>query len=195
MFAVDHILVSDELLDAPFCCNLNACLGGCCVQGDAGAPLEPEERTLLEDILPKVKKYLRPEALQIIEREGVWEEVGEGQYATTCVHGAECVFVMYEGDVAKCAIQRAHQDGVVNFPKPISCHLFPVRIENHGEMDVLNYEQVGLCNPAVKMGRRQGVQLADFLRAALVRKYGESWYSKFSEARETRRVALQTSRA
>lgn len=194
MFAVDHVLVSDELLDAPFCCNLAACLGGCCVQGEAGAPLEPEERAELEEILPVIRKDLRPEALEVIDRDGVWEEVSNGRYATTCVGGDECVFVVYEGEIAKCAIQRAHEDGKVDFPKPVSCHLFPVRIENHGEIDALNYERVGLCNPALKMGKRQGVQLADFLRAALVRKYGESWFSSFREASEKRRDALQPSR-
>lgn len=194
MFAVEHVLVSDEILEAPFCCNLGACLGGCCVQGEAGAPLETEERAELEDILPAVRKYLRPEALEVIERDGVWEEVSDGRYATNCVDGAECVFVMYEGEIAKCAIQRAYEEGKVDFPKPVSCHLFPVRIRNHAEIDVLNYERVGLCNPALKKGNRQGVQLADFLRAALVRKYGESWYSSFREACEKRRDALQPSR-
>lgn len=195
MFAVDDVLVSDDLLDAPFCCNLSACLGGCCVQGESGAPLEPGERAKLEDILPVVRKYLRPEALEVIEHEGVWEELSEGQFATTCVNGAECVFVTYDGPIAKCAIQRTHEEGRIDFPKPISCHLFPVRLENHGEMDAINYEQVGLCSTARKAGRRQGLQLYDFLRAPLIRKYGESWYTKFRDACDARREALQRTEA
>lgn len=191
MFAVDNVLVTDGLLEAPFCCNLSACLGGCCVQGESGAPLEPEERAELEKLFPAVRKYLRPEALEVIERQGVWEELSEDQFATTCVNDAECVFVMYDGPVAKCAIQRAHEEGLVDFPKPISCHLFPVRVENFGEMDALNYEQVGLCNAARKAGRRQGLQLSEFLRAPLIRKYGESWYLKFREACAARREALR----
>jgi hypothetical protein len=189
MFAVDHVLVSEELLDAPFCCNLSACLGGCCVQGDSGAPLEAEERAELEEILPVVRKYLRPEALEVIEEKGVWEEISTGQFATTCVGGAECVFVTYEGPVAKCSIQRAYQEGRVGFPKPISCHLFPVRVENFGDLDALNYERIGMCDAAVRKGRRQGIPLHQFLREPLIRKYGEAWYDKFEDVCEERKSA------
>lgn len=190
MFAVDHILVSDELLDAPFACNLGACLGGCCVQGDAGAPLEPEERAELERVFPKVKKYLRPEALRVIEEEGLWEETQPGRYATTCVGKAECVFVTYEGPIAKCAIQKAYFEGRVDFPKPVSCHLYPIRIQHFGDFDTLNYEQIPLCNPARKQGCRSGMQVVDYLREPLVRKYGKAWYEKFRETVGARREAL-----
>lgn len=195
MFAVDNVLVSDELLDAPFCCNLQACLGGCCVQGESGAPLEANERADLDRILPKIRHTLRPEALEVIDREGPWEELGDGHYATTCVGDAECVFVTYDGSIAKCAIQRAYERGEIDFPKPISCHLFPVRVQNHGQVDALNYERVRLCDTARKMGRRRGIQVADFLKAPLIRKYGELWFTKFREACELRREALQSSRA
>lgn len=193
MFAVDDILVSDDLLDAPFCCNLSACLGACCVKGESGAPLESEERFALEDALPAVRKYLRPEALDVIENQGVWEEVGKHDYATTCVDGAECVFVTYVGRVAKCALQMAHDEGRIDFPKPISCHLFPVRVEKLGETDALNYERVSLCTSAVRMGARRGVQLSDFLRAPLTRKYGSAWYERFREACRERAHDLQRS--
>jgi Fe-S-cluster containining protein len=195
MFVVDHVLVSDSVLDAPFACNLGRCRGACCVQGESGAPLEPEERHMLERVLPKVRKDLRREALAVIDREGVWEEVAPGAYATTCVDEAECVFVIYEGPVAKCAIQQAYREGRVDWPKPISCHLFPIRIERHADTDVLNYEQIGLCTPAVDTGRRQGVQLFDFLRDPLVRKYGTDWYERFRaacvERSETLRDAMR----
>ncbi|HLT47060.1 MAG TPA: DUF3109 family protein [Rubricoccaceae bacterium] len=198
MFAVDHVLVSDAVLDAPFACHLGACLGACCVHGDSGAPLEPEERAALEQVLPVVEADLRPEARATIRREGVWEEVAPGEYATTCVDGRECVFVVYEGPadrpVAKCAIQQAYQAGRVGFEKPISCHLFPIRVQRHGEgadaVEVLNYEQIGLCSPAVRHGRRTGVQLADFLERPLTRRYGPRWYRKFREAVAARRAAL-----
>lgn len=190
MFAVDHILISDEILDAPFSCNLGACLGGCCVQGDAGAPLEPEERAELEQVLPRVREYLRPEALEVIEAQGVWEEVAPGQYATSCVGRAECVFVTYEGPVAKCAIQKAYREGRVGFEKPISCHLYPIRVQKYGEFEALNYEQIPLCDPGRKLGRRNDAQLAGFLRAPLVRKYGEAWYDRFRAACDARREAL-----
>lgn len=188
-----HVLVSDDLVDAPFCCNLSACHGACCVQGDSGAPLEADERSELEAILPAVRPYLRPEALQVIETDGVWEEVGKGEYATSCVDGAECVFVTYDGPVAKCAIQKAHAQGRIDFPKPISCHLFPVRVERLGDVDALNYEHVALCLPAQGMGRRMGVTLSEFLREPLTRKYGNSWYEAFREACDERRELLDSS--
>ncbi len=190
MFAVDDTLISDELLDAPFSCNLGACRGGCCVDGEAGAPLEASERALLEDALPFVRKILTKEAQAVIEENGVWEEVAPGEYATTCVDNRECVFVTYDGPVAKCAIQKAHILGRLAFPKPISCHLFPVRIQNYGDIDLLNYEQVSICDSARKNGRRLRLPLVKYLREPLVRKYGEAWYQKFEKACDERLAAL-----
>ena len=190
MFAVNNILVTDELLDAQFACNLGACLGGCCVQGDSGAPLELDERRELENVFPRVKKYLRQEALDVIEEQGVWEETEPGKYATTCVDNAECVFVFYEGPVAKCAIEKAYLEGRVNFRKPISCHLFPIIAEKFGDVEALNYEQIALCNPAKKHGSKHGIYLINFLREPLVRKYGEDWYKQFRSACKKRRNDL-----
>lgn len=190
MFAVGNVLVTDELLDAPFACHLGVCKGGCCVQGDSGAPLDPDERQELENVLPQVKKYLRPEALAIIEKEGVWEEIEPERYATTCVGNAECVFVTYEGSVAKCAIEKAYFEGKVSFRKPVSCHLYPLRAERFGDVEALNYEQIPLCKPAIKNGAQQNVQLLDFLREPLERKYGEAWYKQFRLACAERRQAL-----
>jgi hypothetical protein len=187
MFAVDDILISNDLLDAEFSCNLGACLGGCCVQGEAGAPLEADERAQLEAVLPRVRKYLSPEALRTIDEKGVWEEIEPEHYVTTCVDNAECVFVMYEGPVAKCAIQKAYQEGRVDFPKPISCHLYPIRVQRYGDIEVLNYEQIALCDPGRKYGARCGVDLADYLREPLIRKYGEAWYEQFQEIRRARK--------
>lgn len=190
MFAVDDILVSDAVLDAPFSCQLGACHGACCVQGAGGAPLELDELPVLEAVLPVVKHELRPEALATIRKKGVWTEETPGNFATTCVDDAECVFVVYEGAVAKCAIQRAYHKGRLDFEKPISCHLFPLRIEEWAGTTVLNYEQIQLCRPAIPHGRRTGVQLADFLRAPLVRRFGEAWYQRFRETCRDRVAAL-----
>lgn len=195
MFAVGDVLVSDELLDAPFSCNLGACKGGCCVQGDSGAPLEPEECAELEKVLPKVRSYLRPEAIRVIEETGVWEEVKPQQYATTCVDGAECVFVTYEGSIAKCAIEKAYGQGKTTFRKPISCHLFPIRAEKFGQIEALNYEQIPLCRPAIKSGRHRNIMVLEFLREPLVRKYGEAWYEQFRVACEERLEAIRMHRS
>ncbi len=190
MFVVGDALISDDVLDAPFACNLGACHGACCVQGDSGAPLEPDERAVLEALVPRVRKYMRPEALKVVKREGIWEEVDPGEYATMCVGSAECVFVTYEGPVAKCAIQKAYQAGRIDFPKPLSCHLFPLRIEQIGEYEVINYKQITMCDSARTFGRRRGVELIDALQEALVRKFGASWFDAFREACKERLQVL-----
>lgn len=202
MFAVDHVLVSDEILDAPFACHLGSCLGACCVVGDRGAPLEPEERADLEAVLPVVERDLRPEARAAIARQGVWEEAEDGSYAVSTVGERECVFVVYERagkagrPIAKCAIQNAYWQRRTGFEKPISCHLFPIRVERHsgGEdaIEVLNYEQIALCRPAVRHGRHTGTALAAFLERPLTRKYGADWYARFRATLAARRDALDS---
>ena len=200
MFAVDHVLVSDALLDAPFACRLGACLGACCVHGDRGAPVEAGERQALEDALPVVEPRLRPQAKAEIARRGVWEGTERDGYHTTTVNDRECVFVVYDGapqagaaarPVAKCALQQAHWAGELAFEKPLSCHLYPVRAETYGDgpdaVDVLNYERIELCRPAVPHGERAGVQLADFLERPLTRKYGAAWVGRFRETLRQRR--------
>ncbi len=194
MFAVDHVLISDTVLDAPFACHLGQCLGGCCVHGDHGAPLEPDEREQLEAAFPVVRHKLRPEALEVIARVGVWTEEEPGKYGTTTVGGRECVFVTYDKTVAKCALQQAFTAGRLDFEKPISCHLYPIRVETHGSGDeaieVLNYEQIDLCKPGIKHGRRTETQLTDFLRKPLTRKYGPNWFARFQATIADRREAL-----
>ncbi len=190
MFAVDHVLVSDAVLDAPFSCHLGSCLGACCVHGDRGAPVEDDERQALEDALPIVEHRLRPEARAEIARRGVWEGK-KGTYHTTTVRNRECVFVTYDGPVAKCSLQQAFWEGKIGFEKPVSCHLYPVRVETYGEgddaTDVLNYETIELCEPAVPHGRRTGMQLVDFLERPLTRKYGAEWVAKFQKTLHQRR--------
>ncbi len=196
MFAVDHVLVSDALLDAPFACHLGSCLGACCVHGDRGAPVEPDERAALDAALPIVQDRLRPEARREIAKRGTWEGTDRDGYHTTTVRGRECVFVVYDRfggrEVAKCALQEAFWEGKVGVEKPISCHLYPIRVERYGEgadaVEVLNYERIDLCAPAVPHGERTGTQLADFLDRPLTRKYGADWVARFHETLRQRRL-------
>ena len=179
MFVVDDVLISDDVVEAAFSCNLSACRGACCVQGASGAPLEESELAEVEAVLESVRPKLRPEALEVIEKEGVWEELARGHYATTCVGDAECVFVKYDGPVSKCAIQEAYFEGKVSFEKPISCHLYPIRVRPLGEFEALNYEQIDICSPGRKHGDQMGIGLAEMLERPLTRKYGEDWYRQF----------------
>lgn len=190
MFVVDNILISDDLVDASFSCNLSACLGACCVRGDSGAPLEPAERKELEKVFPVVRDRLQPDALDVIKSRGVWEKTSTGDFATTCVGTSECVFVRYDGAIAKCSIQEAYMAGKTTFEKPISCHLYPIRITDLGDFDALNYEQIDLCKPAIKMGVKHGMFLSDYLEIPLVRKYGSDWYARFREACTNRRLVF-----
>jgi hypothetical protein len=179
MFAIDHVLVSDDLIDAAFACDLGACHGACCVQGEAGAPLVRSELAGLERVVPSVEHLLTDEARAVIAERGPWEETFPGRLNTTCVPAGPCVFVTYEGPVAKCAIERAFREGRTDVHKPQSCHLYPVRIECYDEMEVLNYEQIPLCVGGRQRGGRLGILLADFLREPLARRYGDDWYARF----------------
>ena len=190
MFVVDDVLISDDVVEAVFSCNLTACRGACCVQGASGAPLEKSELAEVEKALEVVRPKLRPEALEVIEEEGVWEEVAPGYYATTCVGDAECVFVRYDGPVAKCSIQEAFYAGKTDWEKPISCHLYPIRIKQLGEFEALNYEQIDICAPAIPHGKRLGVGLAEMLERPLSRKYGADWYAQFLLMVKERREIL-----
>jgi len=194
MFAVGPTLISDALLGAAFACDLGACHGACCVEGDRGAPLEPEERAELEAALPVVHARLRPEARAVITREGVWEGDDDEGYATTTVGGRECVFVTYRGRVALCALQQAYHEGKLGWEKPLSCHLYPIRIERYGDgpeaVDVLNYERIELCSPAEKHGRKTRAALAHTLARPLTRRYGPDWYARFLATWRERRADL-----
>ena len=190
MFVVDEKLVSDEIATGRFFCNLGACKGACCVQGDSGAPLEVSELPWLEAIVPVTRKYLSTEAADLIDSEGPWEDLGNNKFSTRCVESGECVFVCYEGDVAKCAIQKAHDRGRVDLPKPISCHLFPIRVEDYGTYEVINLEWAAVCEPGRVAGRRTDTDVSHFLQEPLVRKFGQEWYEQLLRACEDRRQAL-----
>lgn len=190
MIPVDDVLVCDDVVDVAFACILEKCKGACCtLPGGTGAPLAPDERARLEAVYPRVRKYLPKTSVRVIEEFGTWEEIGPGLYTTRCVGRRECVFVTFEGDVAKCAIQKAYQKGEVDWPKPISCHLFPLRAATHGDQEVLNYVEIAECHSARRNGLRRDVPLFEFLKAPLVRKYGENWYAMFHTACQERRIS------
>ena len=189
MFAVDHVLVSDAVLRAPFVCHLGACKGACCVIGADGAPLADDERDDLVAAYAEVEADLLPESRAAVEEDGLWYDTPDGAAVQT-VEGEACVFVIYEGDVAVCAIQKAYQQDRLDWPKPLSCHLYPIRVEEVGGNHLLNYETSDLCEPAVPHGRRLGVMLPDFLREPLTRAYGADWYQSFRQAAHDRANSL-----
>lgn len=181
----DFTVLSDELFEQKFVCDLNACKGACCVEGDSGAPLELEELDVLENIYEHVKPFMRKEGIEAIEEQGNYILDLDGEYVTPLVNGAECAYVTFDADgTAKCAIEKAFRAGVVNFPKPISCHLYPIRIAKLQEMDALNYHRWPICAPACDCGSKLDVRVYKFLKEPLIRKYGAEWFAKVDHAFE-----------
>lgn len=186
MIRIDDKLISEDLAEVEFVCNLTACKGQCCVSGDAGAPLKKEELPILEEIWPLVKPYLDEEHQQAVEQEGVWVEDIDGEYVTPLRDGKECAYVVFEEGYALCGIEKAFRDGKIDWPKPISCHLYPVRVHafKNLKMEALNYDRWEICNPACDHGKKLGVPVYKFLKEPLIRAFGEKFYHRLSEAIE-----------
>ncbi len=176
-FEVENKIVNRDILEVPFCCDLDKCKGACCtIESDYGAPLLPEEIALMEKSLPQALQYLPEEHRADIQANGFYEEK-EGELVTRSINNRACVLVYFENGVAKCALEKAYFEKKVKFRKPISCHLFPIRISNvFGE--VLRYEQFSECTHALKKGKEVNITVAEFCKDSLERKYNKRWYSK-----------------
>jgi hypothetical protein len=183
MIVIDKTLVSNDLLDKEFVCALEKCKGACCVEGDSGAPLEWEETSILESIYEKLKPYMTEEGRAAVDKYGAWLIDSEGDFVTPLNHGVkECAYTYFENGIAGCAIERAYRDGIIEFPKPVSCHLYPVRITKYDSYDAVNYNRWNICSPACANGKALGVPVYEFVKTALVRKYGEDWYAQLEGA-------------
>lgn len=178
MLKIDHVLVSDELKDTYFACHLKVCNGNCCVEGDAGAPLEEEEISILEDYIDEVKSYMTDQGKEVIEKNGVFDYDADGDYVTPLVKNRECAFVYKENGINFCAIEKAFLEGEIKFQKPVSCHLYPIRLSKVGEFTAVNYHKWNICAPAIIKGRQEGIPLYVYLKASLTRKFGAAWYEK-----------------
>lgn len=184
MFQIGNTIVSDEVLEKEFVCNLSACHGQCCIDGDAGAPLDKEETQILDDIYEDVKPYLRPEGIESIEQQGKWV-IGEDQgYETPLINGKECAYVIFDGKTALCAIEQAYNDKKIDWKKPISCHLYPIRIKEYAQFSAINYHKWYICDDACSLGKELGVTVYQFLKEPLIRKFGEDWYQELEKVAE-----------
>ena len=182
MIQVEDKIISLDIFQKHFVCDLNACKGSCCIEGDAGAPLLDEEELILEVIYEKVKPYMSKEGVDLVENEGFAVHDSEGDLTTTLVNNKECTFVIFANGIAKCSIEKAYNDGVIDFKKPISCHLFPIRIKEYEHFDAINYEEIKICEAACECGSELEIPLYAFLKEPLIRKYGEDWYKELLEA-------------
>ena len=178
MIAIENVLISDDVVEKQFVCDLERCKGGCCVDGDCGAPLSEEETHILADIFPKIKHILPFEYVVEIEAQGTHVMDDEYGYVTPTVNGGICVYgYTDELGIVKCGIEKAWKEGLIDFQKPISCHLYPIRITESPGFEAVNYEpRKKLCRPACKLGNKLGVPVYQFLKAPLIRKYGEEFY-------------------
>ncbi|NJL76059.1 MAG: DUF3109 family protein [Saprospiraceae bacterium] len=188
MLIIQNVLVSDEIIENQFLCNLNACKGACCWEGDFGAPLEKEELAILDQIYPLVKPFLTKEGIKVIESEGAykyWEEAEE--YGTNLVNNGACVFITYDNNgIAKCGIEQAYQAQVIDFKKPISCHLYPIRVAKDEEknFEALNYDEWEICTAACQAGKKAQLPVYQFVKEAIIRKYGVEFYEELDAAAE-----------
>ncbi len=187
MFQLGKTIVSENIIDKEFVCNLSACKGACCIDGDAGAPLEKEETKILEDIYPIVKPFLRQEGIDVIEKEGTWITGDFGELETPLINNADCAYVIFdENNTALCAIEEAYNQGLIDWKKPVSCHLYPVRVKDYSEFSAVNYHQWEICDDACSLGKELQVPVYKFVKQALVRKFGEDWYEELEKVAQKR---------
>lgn len=182
MFRVENTILSDDIATAQFACDLPKCKGACCVVGDAGAPVVEEEVSELEGAYDFLKDELDSKAREIVEKEGLVKQSREG-LELNCRDNEECIFVSYSDGIAYCAIQKAFIEGRLDWEKPLSCHLYPIRFNKVGNITYANFEYVPkLCSAACRKGEKENIYLADFLKKPLVRRFGQNWYEKFMKA-------------
>ncbi|MBN8650131.1 MAG: DUF3109 family protein [Cytophagales bacterium] len=188
MIQVGEILVSDDIKEVEFVCNLEKCKGACCVEGDLGAPLEEDELETMKSIQKAIKPYLTKAGLAAIKEQGPYILDEDGDYSTPTIGGKECAYALYDQKgVLKCGIEQAYLDGKVEFRKPISCHLYPIRItKNKKGFEAVNYHKWSICTAACTLGQSLQVPLYKFLKEPLIRKYGEAWYNELVEKIETK---------
>lgn len=194
MLIIKGVLVSDEVVNEQFACQLSACKGACCWEGDYGAPLTDEELPVLERIYEQVKPFLSPEGIAVLESEGpyVYYE-GNEDYGTPLVNNGPCAYMTYDDQgIAQCGIEQAYYAGATDFHKPISCHLYPIRISRNiqNSFEILNYDRWDICSAACSRGKEEQIQVYQFVKAALIRKYGQEFYDELDAAAEYLRRGL-----
>lgn len=177
---VKDVLLREELIDTKFACDLGKCKGACCtLESEYGAPLLDDEISQIQDSMPYVKAYLSESHLSKLEKDGFFENK-DGELLVSSINNRECVFAFFENGVAKCSLEKVYNEGKTNFRKPISCHLFPIRVSKFGG-DVLRFEEFSECSAALEKGKKENINLIDFCKEALIRRYDKNWYSTLKE--------------
>lgn len=181
MIQINDTLISLDVVEKYFECDLDSCLGECCIEGDAGAPLLPEEKERLDALLPKVMPYLLPSAQEVARQQGASYVDEEGDLVTNIVNGKDCIFTCYApGGKCLCVLEKLRREGHDEFFKPISCSLYPIRLKDYGGMTAVNYHRWKICKCAEILGRKNGVRVYEFLKEPLIRRFGKEWYEELS---------------
>ncbi len=182
MFQLGNTIISEEILERDFVCNLQACKGACCVDGEAGAPLDDRETGVLMEIYQKVKPFLREEGIRAIEEQGAFIKGDDGEWETPLVNQNECAYATFsENGTAECGLEKAYNAGATKWKKPISCHLYPVRVKAYTSLVAVNYHQWQICDPACALGKELKVPIYKFVKEALIRKFGAGWYAELEQ--------------
>lgn len=193
MITIKNTVISDDVAEQFFACNLEKCKGACCVEGDLGAPLEDSELEEIASITEQVKPYLSPEGIREIEKQGPYVLDEDDEYSTPTIGGKECAYAVYDDKgILKCGIEQAYFDGKVSYRKPISCQLYPIRITKYEDFDAVNYDRWDICSPACDLGAKLSLPVYKFLKDPLIRKYGEDWYAELENELARRNIEGRT---
>ena len=183
MIEIGKAVVSLDILEKQFCCDITKCKGACCVEGDSGAPVTEEEAKIIEELYPEFQEYLSEENQLEISRQGFSLVDSDGDLVTPIIGNNECVFTFTdENGITLCAIEKAYIEKKTNFRKPVSCHLFPIRITAYKRFDAVNYQKLDICKPGRICGKSSNLPLWQYLKEPLIRKYGEKWYNDLEYA-------------
>jgi len=181
---IGNAIVSLDVIEKKFICDFAKCKGACCIEGDSGAPLDEDEKVILEEIYPDIKEYLNEKGIAEIEKQGTSVIDSDGDLVTPIINDKECAYTVFENGLALCGIEKAFLDGKIKYRKPISCSLYPIRIQKYEEFDAVNYNKWNICAPARDLGYKMGTPVYKFLKEPLIRKYGEDWYKELEYAAE-----------
>ena len=187
MLRINDTIFSFDVLEKKFCCDLPECLGNCCRYGDSGAPLTNSEVHILDEIWPVVKEYLRPEGVRVIEETGTSVNDFENDKVTPLINNEECAYTVIRDNIFMCAFEKARKDGKILFQKPLSCHLFPVRIKQFSDFKAVNYQELPICSAALVKGKEESIFVYEFLKEPLIRAIGEEMYTELCIAAEEMR--------
>lgn len=185
MLQIGDTLISLDIIDKKFICDVPKCLGKCCEHGDSGAPLEDEEAAIIKAEYISIKPYLSEKGIKSIEEIGTSTIDSDGDLVTTLIDNKECSFTVYEKGIATCGIERAWENGDCSLQKPISCHLYPIRLKKYPTFTAVNYDEWDVCKPALLLGRKENLPLYKFLKTPLIRKFGDDWYAELELAAES----------